>query len=471
MPIIGAVADDLTGATTVGVLLSKSGAKTAAFFNEVAALKCENVEEYSGIIVSSNSRALSKSEAYEKVQKATEALVKMNIKQFSKRTDTTMRGCIGVEIDAMLDLLGNGYVAIVVPAMPKSNRILVGGFSIIDGVPLIKTPVAKDVRTPVKENYIPDLIQKQTKRKVGLLTYDYVLSGVESIKLGLVYEKDKGNNIIVVDAVDDNDINMIANAVVELGWNVLAVDPGAFTERLAFYNGYLSTESVIKNEYKFDLDNMENETVLIAAGSATPVTQRQMEVLCEDTKNKRIYINPKELIEGGKRAELEVNKAVEKVLELLNGEDIPRALLLETALSGTLLNLDEEDKKHGYEKGACADRINSSLGYIIWLILEKIGKEKIAGLYMTGGDTMVSVCRQLGVECIEVIDYVIPQADVGRLVSKKYNNMPVVGKGGLTGNDNTAIDIVNRLFEESRKGRIVYENEEKDSWIKLENAY
>ena len=37
MPLIGAVADDLTGATTTGVLLARSKARTAVFFNEEAA--------------------------------------------------------------------------------------------------------------------------------------------------------------------------------------------------------------------------------------------------------------------------------------------------------------------------------------------------------------------------------------------------------------------------------------------------
>ena len=83
-------------------------------------------------------------------------------------------------------------------------------------------------------------------------------------------------------------------------------------------------------------------------------------------------------------------------------------------------------------------------------VLEQVGREKIAGLYTTGGDTMVNVCYQLGVECIEVMDYVIPQTDVGRLVGK-YDGLPVVGKGGLTGNDNTACDIVERLFKESAR--------------------
>ena len=83
-------------------------------------------------------------------------------------------------------------------------------------------------------------------------------------------------------------------------------------------------------------------------------------------------------------------------------------------------------------------------------MLAKAGQEKVAGLYTTGGDTMVNVCYQLGVECIEVMDYVIPQTDVGRLVGS-YDGLPVVGKGGLTGNDNTACEIVSRLFRESAR--------------------
>lgn len=447
MPIIGSVADDLTGATTVGVLLSKAGAKTAAFFNEVAVEECKSVDEYTGLIVSSNSRSLPSNEAYEKVSKATGILKKMGIKQFSKRIDTTLRGGIGVEIDAMLDELGENYVAIVVPTMPESNRILVGGFSVINGMALIKTPVANDVRTPVRENYIPKLIQKQSKRSVGHISLDYVLGGKETLKLGLIYAKDSGNKVIVVDAIDNEDVDTIAKSVVELGWDILAVDPGAFTERLAYHNDYMN--AVDEEDYETKCNNIENKTVLIAAGSATPVTKQQMEFLCQDERNVRIHINPRVLISGGEEAELEVKKVVNNVEKLISQENQPRSILLETALSEGVLNLDEEDKNHGYKPGSCADRINSSLGYIVWSILDKLGRDKFAGLYMTGGDTMVSVCRQLGVECIELIGYVIPQVDVGRLVGGKYDKMPIIAKGGLTGSKDTAVDIVNRLFKES----------------------
>lgn len=445
MPLIGAVADDLTGATTTGVLLARSNARTAVFFNESAAEKAQNADSLDAIIVSSNSRPLPADEAYAKVESATLALQRMGVKYYSKRIDTTLRGGVGVEIDAMMDQLGDDVVAVVVPAMPQSRRILVGGYSVIDGVALINTPVAQDVRTPVRENYIPRLLAGQTKRKVGLVTLDKVLAGTEAVKQGLEEERSAGCQVIVADGITLEDVDTIAKACIELNWNVVAVDPGPFTSKLAYNRGLIQEESPNVPENPADENG---KTVLIAAGSATPVTKKQMGILCEDERHVRISVEPIPLIEGGDTALDEAFRAVHKAKELLESEDQPRVILFETALHGELLNLDEEDQKRGYAKGMSADRINAGLGTIISQLLDQVGRDKIAGLYTTGGDTMVNVCYQLGVECIEVMDYVIPQADIGRLVGN-YDGLPVVGKGGLTGNDHTACDIVDRLFKEA----------------------
>lgn len=447
MPLIGAVADDLTGATTTGVLLARSKARTAVFFNEEAAEKTEGIDELDAILISSNSRPLPANEAYDKVKSATIALKKMGVEYFSKRIDTTLRGGVGVEIDAMLDQMKEGTVAVVVPAMPQSRRILVGGYSVIDGVALINTPVAQDVRTPVKENYIPRLLEGQTRRKVGLVTLDKVLAGEEVIEEALAEQKKAGCEVIVVDGITLEDVENIAKACISLRWDVVAVDPGPFTSKLAFYRELISAE---EPNIPPQADEA-GKTVLIAAGSATPVTKKQMEILCQDPRHVRVSVEPLPLIEGGDIALDEVFKAVNKAAELLESDNQPRAILFETALHGELLNLDEEDNKRHYAGGMSANRINAGLGMIISQLLEKVGKEKVAGLYTTGGDTMVNVCYQLGVECIEVMDYVIPQTDVGRLVGSKYSGLPVVGKGGLTGNDNTACDIVSRLFRESAR--------------------
>ena len=447
MPLIGAVADDLTGATTTGVLLARSKARTAVFFNEEAAEKTEGIDELDAILISSNSRPLPANEAYDKVKSATIALKRMGVEYFSKRIDTTLRGGVGVEIDAMLDQMKEGTVAVVVPAMPQSRRILVGGYSVIDGVALINTPVAQDVRTPVKENYIPRLLEGQTRRKVGLVTLDKVLAGEEVIEEALEEQRKAGCEVIVVDGITLEDVENIAKACISLRWDVVAVDPGPFTSKLAFYRELISAE---EPNIPPQADEA-GKTVMIAAGSATPVTKKQMEILCQDPRHVRVSVEPLPLIEGGDVALDEVFKAVNKAAELLESDNQPRAILFETALHGELLNLDEEDNKRHYAGGMSANRINAGLGMIISQLLEKVGKEKVAGLYTTGGDTMVNVCYQLGVECIEVMDYVIPQTDVGRLVGSKYSGLPVVGKGGLTGNDNTACDIVSRLFRESAR--------------------
>lgn len=446
MPLIGAVADDLTGATTTGVLLARSKARTAVYFNEEAAQKGGGADELDAILISSNSRPLPANEAYDKVRSATAALKHMGVKYFSKRIDTTLRGGVGVEVDAMLDEVGENAVAVVVPAMPQSRRILVGGYSVIDGVALINTPVAQDVRTPVKENYIPRLLSGQTRRKVGLVTLDKVLAGEKAVKKALEESREEGCEVIVCDGITLGDVEEIAKACIALKWNVVAVDPGPFTAKLAFYRDLIKAE---EPNLPPEADET-GKTVLIAAGSATPVTKRQMEVLCEDTRHVRIPVEPIPLIEGGDAAVREVKKAVERAVELLTSGDQPRAVLFETALHGELLNLDEEDNKRHYAGGMSANRINAGLGSIIADVLDAVGREKIAGLYTTGGDTMVNVCYQLGVECLEVMDYVIPQTDVGRLVGS-YDGLPVIGKGGLTGNDNTAREIVDRLFGEAMR--------------------
>ena len=447
MPIIGAVADDLTGATTTGVLLARSKARTAVFFNEEVAEKAEGLDALDAILISSNSRALPANEAYTKVKLATMALKRMGVKYFTKRIDTTLRGGVGVEIDAMLDTLGDAAIAVVVPAMPQSRRILVGGYSVIDGIALINTPVAQDVRTPVKENYVPKLLATQTKRKVGLVTLDKVLAGVDVVKDSLVKTREEGCEVIVVDGITLEDVETIAKACVELKWNVAAVDPGPFTAKLAFQRELIQVEEA--NIPNGPIEEA-GKTVLICAGSATTVTKKQMEVLTQDPRHARISVEPLPLINGGDEAMDEVFKAVTRAAELLASDTAPRAILFETALHGELLILEDEDKKRHYANGMSADRINAGLGIIIAQVLERVGKDKIAGIYTTGGDTMVNVCYQLGAGCIEVVDYVIPQADVGRLVGG-YDGLPIVGKGGLTGNDNTACDIVERLFREAAR--------------------
>ena len=452
MACLGIVADDLTGATTTGVLLARSGVKTKVYFHEEAVNKTTDESEKDAegaIVISSNSRAYKPEKAYETVKFATEVLIGQNCRYFQKRIDTTMRGGIGAEIDAMLSVLGEDTVAIVVPAMPKSRRILVGGYSIIDGTALVNTPVAKDVRTPVTENYIPRLLEAQTKENVALVPLEKVLEGSAAVAEDMRKKRENGSRVLVVDAITEQDVSVIAEACIKLQWNIVSVDPGPFTAELARQRGLAGQEQdgLYSLNVKEKASVKDGRTVLVAAGSATEVTKRQMQFLFENTDARQISVNPARLLAGAEEAAEEIEKSVNKAVEILKDQKNIPAIVFETALHGTLLNLDEEDRVHGYPNGMSADKINEGLGVIVQKVLDLSGKNRIAGLYMTGGDTMVHVCRKLGTECLEVLDYVIPQTDVSKLADGKYQGMTVIGKGGMTGYDEIAEDIVNALLK------------------------
>ena len=107
-----------------------------------------------------------------------------------------------------------------------------GGYSVIDSVALSRTDVARDVRTPVTESWVPGLLAAQTHHQVGHISLS-VMKGESQIEIDLQEQQQRGVRVIVVDAITVEDVDAIAGAVVALNWNVLAVDPGPFTERLA----------------------------------------------------------------------------------------------------------------------------------------------------------------------------------------------------------------------------------------------
>lgn len=443
---LGIVADDLTGATTVGVLLARSGLKTAAFFDTDSFAR--NELEYPAMVVSSNSRPLPKAEAQHQVSAAVKQLQARGAHYFTKRIDTTLRGGIGFEIDAMLEQLPQETVAVVVPAMPQSRRILVGGYSVIDSVALSRTDVAHDVRTPVTESWVPGLLAGQTHHQVGHIALASVIKGEEQIQRDLEEQQQRGVRVIVVDAITVEDVDAIAGAVVALNWNILAVDPGPFTERLAVRRG-LMRETRSSLPATVAAENPRG-SILVVAGSATPVTKKQLQqLIANDERVCHIPVDAELLVDRKNAAEIEVNRVVQHARQCVLAQQ-NAIFVFESALTGRLLNLQEEEQRFGLAHGQAAENINQGLGNIVREVLNCASGE-IKGLYMTGGDTMVNVLKELGATGIEMIDYVIPQTDMVRIIGGDYAGLICVGKGGLTGPEDIISTIVERIYKEAQQ--------------------
>src|SRR5512136_1164630 len=172
------IADDLTGANDTGVQFAKQGLKTLVLIGVPASL-AELDEDV--LVVDTQSRASSPTEAYQKVTQT--ALLFKDRDRFQtiyKKIDSTLRGNLGSEIDAIMDARGL-ELAIVAPAFPANGRMTVGGCHFLGNAPLEATEISRDPLCPVTESHIPTLIAAQTRRKVGHVGIKSVMAGTEGI--------------------------------------------------------------------------------------------------------------------------------------------------------------------------------------------------------------------------------------------------------------------------------------------------
>ncbi|UQN28767.1 four-carbon acid sugar kinase family protein [Brachybacterium kimchii] len=453
MSRLGIVADDLTGGTTVGALIAREGSRPTVLFRHHGIAEAVTGDEDT-IIVSTDSRAMEPEVAFGRVRHAAEQLLALGAEQLSKRIDTTLRGGVGPEVEGMMSALedaGEDPTAIIVPAMPQSRRIVVGGYSLIDSVPLAETDVARDVRTPVTESHLPTLLSRQFSREVAHVGLADVLAGQAALRARFARLHESGVRAIVLDAATIEHVDEIARAVVAVGGCVVAVDPGPFSVRLAAHRGLLAgAESVERPLRTAPSAEAEHGTIAVVAGSASARTHEQMTRLAAEPGTQVLTADVLRLIGDEASFEVEAARVRGKLRGLLDGPETVRVALLalDTVISGGRTAKADLEAASGLTGHRISTLLTHRFGRLARLVLDEIGREHLAGAYLTGGDVMVATCQALEADGLAMVDYVIPQVDQAGIVGGPYAHLPVVCKGGLTGTEVTALQSVNRLFDE-----------------------
>ena len=413
------IADDLTGANATSVLLAKEGFKCSTFIDSKL-LNDENMNCCDVIAISTDSRGVTREEAYARVSEEVKRVKHLH-PIYTKRIDSTLRGNIGSEIDAILDN-DDDFIAIVVASYPDSGRISIGGFLLVNSVPLQNTLVAKDPKCPVTNSSVKEIIQSQTKFKVSDIQISDVLRGEEFLSRKISLLVDEGNRIIVVDAVTNDEIETIAKASILTKLKIIPVDPGPFTKCL------MNT--------KYGLSNVEQgKKVFFAIGSVSKTTIGQIENLIATKSPVIVKVNPLELIDDEN-----IDKEVKRVLHIIEEKlKINKSNIIgitTTTREDEVLNLTDLSQKLGINEEDISIKINKGLANITELALE-LSNSSIGALYTSGGDVTMEVMKRLGVEGIDIKDEIIPLAVYGRFIGGKYPNMPVITKGGLIGDKKT----------------------------------
>jgi uncharacterized protein YgbK (DUF1537 family) len=415
------VADDLTGANTAGVLLTKAGLRILTIVQDSAI--CDlSADDYDGVVVNAMSRTVSPDSARLILERDTKALIARGGEFFCKRIDSTIRGNLGAEVEGMLTALGTEYIAICVPSYPASGKITIGGYLLLNAVPIARTIASKDPLKPVRNSYLPDVFAEQTELQSAVIPLATVTKGTEAIISSLREVIGRGARIVVIDSANDNDIELIARAVVESGIKAVSVDPGPFTQ--ALFPRYISPKRPPKKA----------ERILVVAGSISELTRAQLDHLEKQCGARLVSVDVRHFLEG--ECDVEVERALAcAASEASRDHSIFGFRVVET--SEMVLDLDAEARARSLTLDDISQRITRNLANLARKTIELAGVQ-IKGVYLTGGDLTVAFCNALGASAIELEDEIIPHISYGALRGGPYDGLKVTTKGGFIGVADTA---------------------------------
>ena len=428
----GIVADDVTGADASGALLAELGLRTFTAVDAEAGRTLLAYGDADVLSIPTASRNLSATLAARRVREATAVLLDARPLLLNKRIDSTLRGNVGAEIDAMLDVVQERVDertrCVVVPAYPRIGRIACGGYLLIDGQPLSETEAANDPHFPMRRSDVVGLIADQSRRHVAFLALERLLAGRASLAASLT-EAAADAEIIVLDATTQGHLDLIALALEDCSFPSIVADPGpAFAacaaRRIARRTG--SRPRVL------DPGMHLARPPLLVVGSASLRTIDQLQSLIAARRVAVASVDADALARAGNARELaritdETRTRVRAALR-----DGAEAVAITTATHAA------DRRELTSEQGLAATR---GLGEIVRALLDDAGQSP-PPLVITGGDVTVAVCGALGALGIEISHEIQPLIVGGRISGGPFAGLPICTKGGLVGDRNALQDCV-----------------------------
>lgn len=405
MPQVLVIGDDLTGSNATGARFARSGLRTIS----VSGIdKLPYAKDADVVVLNVGTRHASVGEARSLVRQAVASVTSVDL--LVKRVDTTLRGNVGAEVDALLEMLPPGTRGLVVPAFPDAGRTTVGGLHLVDGVPLAETFAASDPLTPVGSSRIHTILRHGTDRAIEHVPLDVVQSGTHAVAEHLA---SSGAQLMICDATSNAHVNTIAEAAaavrVEHGTPWISVDSGPFAVRLTLAMG-------------IGPDIRALPPVLAVVGSITATTRDQI-LETETALGARFIEVPPDA--------LDPQTIASHATKLLNAGT--RIVGIRTCAPAPGERADP----------AVASRIPAVLAEATSLLL---AQHTFGGLYATGGDIAAATTEALGSEGFAIDTEVLPLAVSGRLVGGPHDGLPFATKGGLIGDRSAAAECLEHLI-------------------------
>ncbi len=378
---IAVIADDLTGALDTGVQFRQWG-----YTVQLTDTPENGTAEVT--ITNTDTRNKTPGQAYQTTYAVAIKLRDRDI--IYKKTDSTLRGNPGPELQALLDATGETQ-AILTPTYPPTKRRVKDGHLYIAEKPITETEYIHEYRR--KTSYIPEILDTETP--------------VHSVKNVASVPK---TGITVIDSKTEQDLQRIA----------------------AKHTRVMAGSAGLADALCQTLRSPP--PVLTVIGSTRTETRRQAELLCERLGAVSIPLNNIKALNHTPQKE-----TMQKAKNALNkGHDV---ILTSTPTPEVIDQTRAEAKRLNITPQELEARITTALAEAT----ESLLTQSLSGIIITGGATALAVTEKLGTRNIEILDEVQPGVPV-----LKLDHLPAVTKAGGFGQPDTLIQATQYLKRRHR---------------------
>lgn len=209
--ILGAIGDDFTGSSDLGLTLAGGGLRTVQYVGLPDGPALPDVEAG---IVALKSRSIAPSEAVRQSLAALDWLRGQGCRQiffkYCSTFDSTPEGNIGPVIEALIDRLGTSDPVIVCPAFPATGRTVYQGHLFVGDRLLSESGMERHPLNPMTDPDLRRWLSRQMRRPVGHIALGTVREG--RTREALLAEAAAGRQVVVCDAVADADLLALGEA-------------------------------------------------------------------------------------------------------------------------------------------------------------------------------------------------------------------------------------------------------------------
>ena len=388
-PLIGLIADDFTGAMDSGAQFVKAGLP--------ARLKLTGEGSAQVEIINTASRELAESEAVERCRQAARSLAG---RKLFKKIDSTLRGHVGAEIEAVLQN-SNYHKALVCPAAPLQGRVVRGGQVFVEGRLLADSSFKNDPTYPARTSQLTRLIQ----RPAAHLALAVVRQPIEELGRAIAALPEA---IVTADAETPADLANLSRAILSGGY----LPCGAFGLAQAWAQELCGQKPPLSPP-PFP---QGKGAALAVVGSGNGVSHDQVQALAQQSEN-LVWKFPTHLSENQEQELLEKLAAT-----------WPEQ-------GARVMWPDQQD--------VSADQTWQEIIYgLSRFAANLLHSIRPAFLVIVGGETATHLCALLQVEAVELLGEVAPGIPWGRLRGGRLDGIPVITKAGGFGERNTLVKIL-----------------------------